>query len=140
MTNISAPPSYLIFDPASRRLRLDPHERFRAEPVWGLCLSARRANAFFWEEHGVWCFAGADDVNALFRDRRFGREILHVATREELGIPEIPAHLKPFYDVDNLSMLEREPPVHTRLRTLVNRAFVSRQIERLRPRIEALCQ
>ncbi len=35
-------------------------------------------------------------------------------------------------------MLELEPPVHTRLRTLVNRAFVSRQIERLRPRVEAL--
>src|SRR6185369_4001159 len=29
-------------------------------------------------------------------------------------------------------------PVHTRLRTLVNRAFVSRQVERLRPRVEAL--
>ncbi|WP_292168121.1 cytochrome P450, partial [Mesorhizobium sp.] len=36
------------------------------------------------------------------------------------------------------SMLELEPPVHTRLRTLVNRAFVSRQVERLRPRVEAL--
>ncbi|TIM99853.1 MAG: cytochrome P450, partial [Mesorhizobium sp.] len=34
--------------------------------------------------------------------------------------------------------LELEPPVHTRLRTLVNRAFVSRQVERLRPRVEAL--
>jgi len=35
-------------------------------------------------------------------------------------------------------MIELEPPVHTRLRTLVNRAFVSRQVERLRPRVEAL--
>ena len=35
-------------------------------------------------------------------------------------------------------MRELEPPVHTRLRTLVNRAFVSRQVERLRPRIEVL--
>ena len=35
-------------------------------------------------------------------------------------------------------MLELEPPVHTRLRTLVNRAFVSRQVERLRPRAEQL--
>src|SRR5206468_921235 len=43
-----------------------------------------------------------------------------------------------FYDIDNLSMIAREPPVHTRLRTLVNRAFVSRQIERLRPRVVAL--
>ena len=31
-----------------------------------------------------------------------------------------------------------KPPAHTRLRTLVNRAFVSRQVERLRPRIAAL--
>ena len=37
-------------------------------------------------------------------------------------------------------MIAREPPVHTRLRTLVNRAFVSRQIERLRPRVAALAQ
>jgi cytochrome P450 len=36
-------------------------------------------------------------------------------------------------------MLEREPPVHTRLRGLVNRAFVSRSIERLRPEIAKLC-
>ena len=35
-------------------------------------------------------------------------------------------------------MLELEPPAHTRLRTLVNRAFVSRQVERLRPRVESL--
>jgi cytochrome P450 len=34
------------------------------------------------------------------------------------------------------SLLEVEPPVHTRLRRLVNRAFVSRQIAHLRPRIE----
>ena len=93
---------------------------------------------FFWEQLGLWCLTGYDAVNGVFRDRRFGREILHVATREEVGIPEPPEHVRPFYDVDNLSMLAREPPVHTRLRTLVNRAFVSRQIERLRPRVAAL--
>src|SRR5262249_46300733 len=43
-----------------------------------------------------------------------------------------------FDGVEANSLLELEPPVHTRLRTLVNRAFVSRQVERLRPRIEAL--
>ena len=83
----------------------------------------------------MWCLTGYEAVNGIFRDRRFGREILHVATREELGLPEPPEHVRPFYDVDNLSMIAREPPVHTRLRTLVNRAFVSRQIERLRPRV-----
>ena len=96
------------------------------------------APVFFWEELGMWCLTGYEAVNAVFRDRRFGREILHVATREELGLAEPPEHVRPFYAVDDLSMLAREPPVHTRLRTLVNRAFVSRQIERLRPRVAAL--
>ncbi|MCX5569374.1 cytochrome P450 [Kaistia nematophila] len=139
---VEAPSRALPFriDPVSRRVSIDAKDPAFFQDPYPVFEAIRAvAPVFFWEEQGVWCFLGADDVNALYRDRRFGREILHVATREELGIPEIPAHLKPFYDVDGLSMLEREPPVHTRLRTLVNRAFVSRQIERLRPRIAALC-
>ncbi len=93
---------------------------------------------FRWEQYGIWCFARHEDVNALLRDRRFGRQVLHVASREELGWPETPAHLKPFYDVEAHSLLELEPPVHTRLRGLVNRSFLSRQVERLRPQITSL--
>jgi cytochrome P450 len=37
--------------------------------------------------------------------------------------------------VDRRGMLELEPPAHTRLRGLVQKAFMARQIERLRPRI-----
>jgi cytochrome P450 len=66
-------------------------------------------------------------VNALLRDRRFGRQILHVATREELGLPEPKPHTAAFDQTEKHSMLELEPPVHTRLRNLVNRAFVSRR-------------
>ena len=94
--------------------------------------------AFKWQQYGYWCFAGHEDVNALLRDRRFGRQILHVATREELGLADTPPRLKPFYDFEQHSLLELEPPVHTRLRGLVNRAFLSRQVERLRPKIESL--
>ena len=72
-------------------------------------------------------FASHADVTALFRDKRFGRQILHKATREELGWPEMPSHVKAFYDVEDHSLLSLEPPDHTRLRTLINRAFVSRQ-------------
>jgi cytochrome P450 len=35
-------------------------------------------------------------------------------------------------------MLNSDPPDHTRLRTLVNKAFTSRTVERLRPRIERI--
>jgi cytochrome P450 len=62
-----------------------------------------------------------------------------VATRQELGWPTPPDHLKPFIDHEQHSLLELEPPVHTRLRGLINRAFLSRHVERLRPRLVNLC-
>ena len=93
---------------------------------------------FFWDEYGHWCFAGFRDVSALLRDKRFGREILHVASREELGMPEPKPHTAAFDLTEQHSLLNLEPPAHTRLRTLVNRAFVSRHVEQLRPRIVRL--
>jgi unspecific monooxygenase len=91
--------------------------------------------AFFWDEYGHWCFASFKDVSALLRDKRFGREILHVASREELGMPQSKPHTADFDLTEKHSLLNLEPPAHTRLRTLVNRAFVSRHVEQLRPRI-----
>ncbi len=93
---------------------------------------------FFWDEYGHWCFAGFADVNLLLRDKRFGRQILHVATRGELGLPEPKPHVAAFDKTEEYSLLSLEPPAHTRLRGLVNRAFVSRHVEQLRPRIERL--
>jgi len=94
---------------------------------------------FFWDEYEVICFARHRDVNAILRDHRFGRQILHVATREELGLADPPAHLEPFYRFESRSLLELEPPVHTRLRALINKAFLLKQIERLRPLISNYC-
>jgi len=90
---------------------------------------------FFWSEYGHWCFAGFKQVSALLRDKRFGRDILHVTTREELGMPDPKPHVAAFDLTEQYSLLNLEPPAHTRLRTLVNRAFVSRHVEQLRPRI-----
>ncbi len=120
----------VVLDPVDPGFYNDPYpayHRIRADvPV------------FKWEHYGIWCFSRFEDVNALLRDRRFGRQILHMASREELGWPETPSHLKPFYDFESHSLLELEPPVHTRLRSLVNRSFLSRQVERLRPSITSL--
>jgi unspecific monooxygenase len=133
-----SPPPFLHLDPATRRLRLDPHEpAFVQDPYGAYAVLHERARAVFWEEYGLWCFAGFDEVNRLLRDRRLGRErpggyMAGVARADER------AHLADFDRVEATSLLELEPPAHTRLRGLVNRAFVSRQIERLRPAIEAL--
>lgn len=93
---------------------------------------------FLWEDYGHWCFTGFREVSALLRDKRFGREILHVMTREELGWAQPKAHTAAFDLTEKYSLLALEPPAHTRLRTLVNRAFVSRNVAQLRPRIERL--
>ena len=91
--------------------------------------------AFVWANYGHWCFAGFKDVNALLRDKRFGRQITHIMSREELGWPPPSPLAAAFDQTERYSLLTLEPPAHTRLRTLVNRAFVSRQVESLRPRV-----
>ncbi|HEX4766449.1 MAG TPA: cytochrome P450 [Lichenihabitans sp.] len=131
------PPS-LTIDPVARRVTLSPRDpAFTQDPYPAYRAIREACPIFFWEEYGHWCCAGHAEVNALFRDRRFGRDI-PAPSKAALGWPEPPEHLAPFYAFESRSMLEREPPDHTRLRTLVNRAFVSRIVERLRPRIEAL--
>ncbi len=126
-------------DSNRRSVDLDPRAAQFYENPYPIYHELRqKLPVFKWEQYGYWCFPAFEEVNALLRDRRFGRQILHVATREELGLAEIPARLKPFYDFEAHSLLELEPPVHTRLRGLVSRAFLSRQVERLRPKIESL--
>ena len=127
------------FDAATRHLSLDPRDpAFYHDPYASYAAVLSQSPVAYWAELGCWCFFGYDEVNRLLRDRRFGREILHVATREELGLPAPRPHTRHFDEVDAHSMLEREPPVHTRLRALVGRAFVSRRVEALRPIIESM--
>jgi cytochrome P450 len=84
-----------------------------------------------------WLVPHHADVNALLRDRRFGRTYLHVATHAEMGRPEEPDWLAPFWYLIRNGMLDREPPDHTRLRRLVSKAFTPRMVERLRDRVQA---
>ncbi len=87
---------------------------------------------FFWQEYGL---AGCVDhalVNRLLRDRRLGREV-----PAEKKVPP-PDHLATFYALERHSLLEIEPPDHTRLRSLVMRAFTSRAIAALAPMIDEM--
>lgn len=87
----------------------------------------------YWEEYAKPCALSHGLVMQLFKDRRFGREC-----PAEFA-PNISDRLRPFYDIEAHSMLELEPPRHTRLRSLVMRAFTSRRIAALSPEIETLC-
>lgn len=123
-------------DVQTRRATCNPRNPdFYQDPYAFYAALHETSATFYWEDYKHWCFAGWDDVNALLRDKRFGRQILHVATREELGWSAPLPHTKDFDASEVHSLLALEPPEHTRLRTLVNRAFVSRQVEHLRSRI-----
>jgi len=129
----------LEINAGARRVKLSPRDPdFFPDPYPAYREIARATNVFFWEDYGFWCFSGHAEVSALLRDKRFGRQVLHVTTREDLGWPARPDHLGPFDAIERHSLLELEPPEHTRLRGLINRAFVTRQVERLAPRIAAL--
>ncbi|MEO9863411.1 MAG: cytochrome P450 [Yoonia sp.] len=86
----------------------------------------------WWGTYGMACAMSYDTVRLALRDKRMGRE-----QPAELVQP-VPDHMKPFYAIEAHSMLELEPPVHTRLRGQVLRAFTSRRIAALGPEIEAL--
>lgn len=128
-------------DPAARTLSLDPRDpAFVQDPYAAYAMLHRACPVVYWRELGFWCVASHAGVSALLRDRRFGRQILHVASRESLGWPEPPAHMAPVLSFERHSMLELEPPAHTRLRGLVSRAFTPWRIEALAPDIERVAR
>ncbi|MBB5721770.1 cytochrome P450 [Loktanella ponticola] len=86
----------------------------------------------WWDTYNAACAMSYETVRLALRDKRMGRE-----QPAELVQP-IADHMKPFYAIEAHSMLELEPPVHTRLRGQVLRAFTSRKIAEFEPQIAAL--
>lgn len=126
-------------DPQTLHVELDPSDpAFYNNPYPYYQKIRDETPVFYWEEFEIWCFLNHADVEAILRDRRLGRQIDHLAGSEDLGLPPEREELKALYDVDRGSILSLEPPAHTRLRSLVQKAFMARQIERLRPQIADL--
>ena len=113
------------------RLRQSPTDPEFVQDPYRFYTEARAAGPIvFWEDYDMPMATTAETVGALLRDRRLGREMPNP--------PEVPDRLAPFYAIDAHSMLELEPPRHTRRRSLVLRAFTSRRIAALAPEIETL--
>ncbi|MEM6760111.1 MAG: cytochrome P450 [Pseudomonadota bacterium] len=87
----------------------------------------------YWEDYGMYAAFDHATVRALLRDRRLGRA---VPGREHTAVPD---HLTAFDAVERHSLLELEPPDHTRLRRLVLHAFTSRRIAGLADDIAEIC-
>jgi cytochrome P450 len=83
-----------------------------------------------------WLVSRYEDVNALLRDRRFGRTYHHIATHAEMGRQDEPEWHAPFWNLIRAGILDMEPPDHTRVRRLVAKAFTPRYVDGLRPMVQ----
>jgi cytochrome P450 len=81
-----------------------------------------------------------DDISFLLRDKRLGRSIFHVLSRDELGFPPADPRLSAFDAFQEHHILDMEGSGHTRIRGLVQKAFTPSRVENLRLRIRDLVQ
>ena len=83
----------------------------------------------------LWLLSRYDDVTALLRDERFTKNRRHALTEEQLRkLPWTPPMFRPL----ERNMLDLDPPDHTRLRSLVHKAFTPSLVEQMRSRTQAI--
>jgi cytochrome P450 len=125
----------------ARTLGFDPDDpAFVADPYPAYAALREVAPVLYDPGTNHWLVSRYQDVNALLRDRRFGRTYLHVASHQEMGHPEDVQGSGPFWHLIRNGILDMEPPDHTRVRRLVSKAFTPRTVEELRPRVEAIVE
>jgi cytochrome P450 len=102
---------------------------FVADPYPQLAELRELGKPVWHEETGMFLAARYKDANAVLRNRSLGR-IFSPRT------PETEWETFNYLHAD--SILDSEPPKHTRLRSLVMKAFNPKRIEELRPNIERI--
>ncbi|HTT85935.1 MAG TPA: cytochrome P450 [Acidimicrobiales bacterium] len=116
------------------------------DPAWGrdpypVYAALRERNPVHRSPLGFWVFTRHADCLAVLRDKRVSSDGRHIDARDfpalrdrelvEGTSAEVLTEMAPF--------LFRDPPDHTRLRGLVQKAFTPRVVEGLRPRIQEIC-
>jgi cytochrome P450 len=85
-------------------------------------------------EHGMYVASRHADVALVLRDKRFGKD--YAERMERRYGPDVMK--EPLFRNFALTMLQQDPPDHTRLRGLVVKAFTARRVEDMRPRIQEI--
>ncbi|MEN9504937.1 MAG: hypothetical protein RI958_863 [Actinomycetota bacterium] len=99
----------------------------------------REATPLFYDDRsGQWVLTRFADVHETLRDRRLGRGYTHRYSHAEIGRPEPDPRWSRFHAHEQWSLLNIEPPDHTRLRRLVTKVFTPRAVDAMRPMIEGI--
>lgn len=143
--------------PLRRLAQTTRSARVTAQLVWFLASANRRADPYpvyarlrhldrvHHSPIGFWLVSGHEQVNQLLRnpqlsssDRHIDPAALHLGPlRRFLGRTDA-TETGAFFDRAPDLLLFLDPPEHTRLRRLVNRAFTPRRVQELEPRIAAI--
>ena len=118
----------LAFNPFLPEVHEDPYPLYRR---------LREEDPVHRSPLGMWVLTRHAEVLAVLRDPRMSRDPRRSERVEGLrASAEVDALLSS--EEAAPSMLFVDPPDHTRLRTLVNKAFTPAAVERLRPRVEVI--
>ena len=109
----------------------------RANP-YPLYHRLRSEDPVHWDEPmGFWVLTRYADIATALRDARFVKGRGLNAARDRL--PELDRHIaEPVFSMFSKQMLFADPPYHTRLRSLVNKAFTPRMVAAMRPKIQRI--
>ena len=110
----------LRFNPMDPEFIADPYPTYHR---------MRTADPVHQSPMGFWVLTRYEDVVAALRDPRLAKEAIPAYVAARFGITIVGA---------GLSMLDRDPPDHTRLRGLVSKAFTPRVVEALRPNVQKI--
>jgi pimeloyl-[acyl-carrier protein] synthase len=118
----------LAFNPFLPEVHEDPYPLYH---------QLRAADPVHRSPLGFWVLTRHSDVLAVLRDPRMSRD---PRRSERMELLRLSAEVDELLSSEEAapSMLFVDPPDHTRLRALVNKAFTPGAVERLRPRVEAI--
>ena len=120
-TATSAP----LFDPLSPEFIRNPYPHYER---------MRAADPVHLTQHGMYVASRHADIALVLRDKRFGKDYPERIKRR-YG-PDVMK--EPVFRNFALTMLQQDPPDHTRLRGLVVKAFTARRVEDMRPQIQRI--
>jgi cytochrome P450 len=126
---------------AAPGITFDPGDAvFQQNPYPSLNAIRERTPIFRSERTGQWTVTRFELVHALLRDRRLGRMYTHVGSHSEFGrsAPDLQGHnLSDFEASERHSLLNLEPPDHTRIRSLLAKVFTPSSVSALAPHLHA---
>lgn len=106
------------YDPTDPGFAQDPYPAYRAMRAAG--------DLVYWEAYDLPVAVTAEAVKQAMRHPNMGRAVPG-------KLASVPDELRPFYDVEAHSLLELEPPDHTRIRRVVAGAFALNRMAGLVP-------